>query len=207
MHLFNKFMKEHPRPTAKTWEELAVLFKAKSNYLTIWPKLPSMLRKHCQTWRLNQELVMIKDSMKTDYYGLLKQLSQPSRNENSIVNSPAAAFQKNASDEQIEAPIGGDDLGETATEAAVADLPCDPMPVPPLAAPAQTGYVLSGDGRGKTKRRCSAAPFGCPRLAKDCSWNGWENCNLVKSKSIHVNVPETEEGRNRAFASLREGQS
>ena len=157
VHLFNKFLKEHPRPTAKTWEELVALFKAKSNCQTIFPKLlSSMLRKFCKTWRLNQELVVIKESVKTDCHGLLKNLGQPSCDENSA-NSPAAAFQKNASDQQMETPIGGIDLGETVTEAAIADSPCNPTPVPLPAAPAQTGCVLSGDGRGKKKHRCSTA--------------------------------------------------
>ena len=122
MHLFNEFMREHPRPTAKTWDELAALFKFKSDYETIFPKLPSMLRNYYNKWKVTQELTMLKDTVKTDYYGLLKKLGKPSRDTDNV----AAEFQKNRSDAQIEEPLV--DLGESVAEAAIADLPLNPMP-------------------------------------------------------------------------------
>jgi hypothetical protein len=130
MHLFNEFLKEHPRPSAKGWEDLAKLFKEKSDYLTIFPKLPSMLSNYYNKWKVIQELVMIKDSVKTDYYGLLKKFGQPSGES----KNSAAEFQKNASDRQLLEPI--DDLGETVAQAAIATAPPNPMPLPPLVAPA-----------------------------------------------------------------------
>jgi hypothetical protein len=190
MYLFNEFLKEHPKPSAKNWEDLAKLFLEKSDYLTIFPKLPSMLRNYYNKWKVTQELVMIKDSIKTDYYDLLKKFVQPS----SEIKSAAAEFQKNASDRQLLEPI--EDLGETVTQTVFDTAPPNPMPLPPLVAPAQSEYVVSGDGRGKHLRRCSAAAFGCPRLAKDCSRKGWDKCTLVKRKSTSVNVPESEDERN-----------
>jgi hypothetical protein len=202
MHLFNEFLREHPRPTAKLWEELAALFKVKSDYETIFPKLPSMLRNYYNKWKVNQELMMLTDAVRTDYYGLLKKLGQPSRDRDNV----AAEFQKNRSDAQLEEPVV--DLGETVAEAAIADVPCNPMPVPPIAAPTQTTYVVSGDGRGRDTRLCGAAAFGCPRLAKDCSGRngGWKKCELVKRKSAHIDMPDTDYERKRMLAAYRREQ-
>jgi hypothetical protein len=199
MHLFNEFMREHPRPTTKTWDELAALFKFKSDYETIFPKLPSMLRNYYNKWKVTQELTMLKDTVKTDYYGLLKKLGKPSRDMDNV----AAEFQKNRSDAQIEEPLV--DLGESVAEAAIADLPLNPMPVPPIAAPAQSTYIVSGDGRGKDKRRCLAAAFGCPRLAKECSGRsgGWKKCKLVIRKSAHIDLPDTDYERKRVLEAYR----
>jgi hypothetical protein len=63
--IFYKFFERHPQqPTGKTWDELAALFLAKADYTTIFPKLPSMLRNYYNKWKITQELVMIKDSVK-----------------------------------------------------------------------------------------------------------------------------------------------
>eukprot|EP00978_Attheya_sp_CCMP212_P008576 scaffold20150_cov42-Attheya_sp.AAC.2 len=56
----------------------------------------------------------------------------------------AAEFQKNASNRQLLEPI--DDLGETVAQAAVAAAPPNPMPLPPLVAPAQAAYVVMDAG-------------------------------------------------------------
>ena len=199
MHLFNEFMREHPRPTAKTWDELAALFKFKSDYETIFPKLPSMLRNYYNKWKVTQELTMLKDAVRTDYYGLLIKLGKPSRN----MDNAAAEFQKNRSDAQMEEPVVN--LGETVAEAAIADLPLNPMPVPPIVAPAQISYVVSGDGRGRHNRLCGAAAFGCPRLAKNCSGRngGWQNCELVKRRSAHIDMPSTDFDRKCVLAAYR----
>jgi hypothetical protein len=59
--------------------------------------------------------------------------------------------------------------------------------------PRHENQSLWRDGRTKDSRRCSAAPFGCPNLAKDCSRRGWKKCRLVMARSTRVQVPETEE--------------
>ena len=79
------------------------------------------------------------------------------------------------------------------------------MPVPPIVAPAQISYVVSGDGRGRHKRLCGAAAFGCPRLAKNCSGRngGWQNCELVKRRSAHIDMPSTDFDRKCVLAAYR----
>eukprot|EP00978_Attheya_sp_CCMP212_P008057 scaffold18746_cov41-Attheya_sp.AAC.3 len=146
-----------------------------------------MLSNYYNKWKVIQELVIIKDSVKTDCYDLLKKFGQPSGES----KNSAAEFQKNASDRQLLEPI--DDLGETVAQAEISAAPPNPMPLPPLVAPAQAAYVVSGDGCGRYQCCCCTAPFGCPRLAKDCSRKGWNNCILVKHKSAFINVPESEE--------------
>lgn len=57
----------------------------------------------------------------------------------------------------------------------------NPMPTAPMAAPEMEACIeTSTDNRSRSKRSCSGAPFGCFRLAKDCSGSGkgcnWKTC-------------------------------
>jgi len=135
---------------------------------------------------------MIKDSISAEYYGLLKELGSPS--EETLIENPAAAFQKESSAPPADDTVDGDtptenvrnliDLG-TATG--------NILPVAPLAAPGQVQYNVStsGGSNGRDGRRCGGAPFGCPNLAADCCGRngGWKCCTLVIKKDPLVTVP------------------
>ena len=43
--LFNDYLRDHSKPTAKTWDDLAAVFKEKANYTTVFPKLPDVYAK------------------------------------------------------------------------------------------------------------------------------------------------------------------
>lgn len=75
--IFNDYLKEKPKPTAKTWTELAALYKGEVNYDTVFLKLPTTLASHCSKGKQTQELVLIKDSISQEYYDFLKQLGVP----------------------------------------------------------------------------------------------------------------------------------
>jgi len=189
--IFNQHMADNPKPSSKTWEQLAEKFKDKSDYVTVFPKLPSMLRSHFNDWKATQQLVTIKNSISLDYYGLLKQLGKPPT---AGSTGPAAEHQKQASDNNR---LQQQTESDSVSDQGLAAMPDDPMPVPPLAAHTQTEYNVSGDGDGRSNhtRKCSAAPFGCPNLGINCSKSGWRNCKLVKANSYQVTVPDTEEER------------
>ena len=136
---------------------------------------------------------MIQDSIKGDYYELLKKFGQPS--ESTITENPGAAHQKATSTPPAEGEAVANELVDNTTAAIQENAPENPQPVAPLTAPTQGQYNVSGDGRGNEGRRCSAACFGCPKLARDCSRRGWENCRLLRSNSPLVKVPDSEEER------------
>lgn len=75
--IFNDFMVSNPKPSRKTWYELAKVFKAKTNYTTIFPKLPSMLKSYYNQWRDNQAIVKAAEGMKIEYRALLFELATP----------------------------------------------------------------------------------------------------------------------------------
>jgi hypothetical protein len=78
MKIFHDFMKEHAgKLSGKNLKFLSAIYKRKSDYKTIFPKLPSMLRRHYQTWKDSQEVVLAKESMKAPYYTLLRKLADP----------------------------------------------------------------------------------------------------------------------------------
>ena len=185
-------MGENPKPTTEGWKKLAKEYLKKADYREIFPKLPSMLATYYTKWKGTQQLVAMKDSVEVDYYGLLKQLGQPS--EDTITENPAVAFQKESSTPPDAAAAVLDELTVPATVSNLDELPENPMPVAPLAAPTQTQYNVSSDSRKNGGRKCSGAPFGCLKLAKDCSGRngGWRSCQYVASSQLSASISDEE---------------
>jgi hypothetical protein len=52
--LFNELMMENPEPNAKRYHTMAVIFGQWADGITIFPKLPSMLKAHMDRWKCNQ---------------------------------------------------------------------------------------------------------------------------------------------------------
>lgn len=200
--IFNEFLKSCPKPTTKSWEQLAALYKTKADYKTVFPKLPSMLRTHYTKWKLNQELVMVKDSISVGYYDVLKKLGTPSLE--TLTQNPAAAFQHQRSTESMEdAPVPEPTQDDIANFLAKA--PENPLPIPPPGAPIQTEYICS-DRRGKETRRCSAAPFGCPYLSMECSGRrAYRHCKLVQDGTLII-LPQEESERDRIRHEYKKAQ-
>ena len=176
-------MKNNRGRTQKNWQQLASLYKAKANYKTVFPKLPSMVKLYYSKWQVSQELVMIKDSISVDYYGLLKKFGKPS--DDNITKNPGAAFQKESSAPPSDDAVALDEPTANAKRGiSLEDAPESILPVAPFAAPAQKDYNESTDRRTTDTRKCSAAPFGCPNLAKDCSGRRrWRYCRFVATSS------------------------
>lgn len=190
--IFNECLKTHRKPTARSWDELASLYKVQADYKTVFPKLPSMLRTHHTKWKVNQELAMVKDTIKVGYYDILKKLGTPSMQ--TLIDNPAADFQKRSSTQSRE-----EGTPMETTEERIAEVresaPADPLPVGPGAAPDQTRYVALVDGRSTKVRTCGAAAFGCPNLSKECSGRrgsrdpskkSHELCRLVQNGSLKL---------------------
>ena len=111
--IFNDFMRANPsRPTKKTWIALAKLFKLKADYSTTFPKLPSMLARHCLTWKMTQEIVLAKETMRGPCCELLCKLARPPRGDEV---GAAARFQREATNQQLEE----DDIQQTPTESVL----------------------------------------------------------------------------------------
>lgn len=100
--IFNEYLKENPKPTTKSWSELAALYEDEANYDTLFPKVPTMLACYYSKWKQTRELVLIKDSISRDYYGLLKKLGIPT--EQNFEQNPAAVMQH----EQSTPPVDDD---------------------------------------------------------------------------------------------------
>jgi len=79
-----------------------------------------------------------------------------------------------------------EELDEPMANINKEDLPENPLPVAPITAPPQNHYVHSVDNRDVNQRKCAAAPFGCPKLGINCSWNIPEKCKLVQKGEIVV---------------------
>ena len=209
--IFNDFMADNPNPTGKSWEDLSNLFLQKSDYKDMFPKLPSMVRNYYNKWKLTQDLVSTQDLITVDYYGLLKRFAGVGIDpEATPVAHPAADFQSQTSNNHRQQELSEED--NTAT--VVATLPDNasenPIPVAPMAAPGQTQHVVSGnkssDGRKKESKRCSGAPFGCSRLAFECSKNkNWKHCKSIREQRIEI--PTTEEEQNKVIERYKQQMS
>ena len=146
------------------------MYKAKANYKTVFPKLPSMVKLHYSKWQVSQELVMIKDAISVPYYGLLKQLGKPS-DENFTKNPGGAVFQKESSAPPPDDTVALDEPTENAKRGiSLKDAPQTLLPVAPFAAPAQKKYNASADKRSKDTRRCSGAPVWLSQLSNKLLW-------------------------------------
>ena len=173
------------------------MYKAKANYKTVFPKLPSMVKLHYSKWQVSQELVMIKDAISVPCYGLLKQLGKPS--DDNFTKNPGAVFQKESSAPPLGATVALDEPTENAKRGiSLKDAAENLLPVAPFAAPAQKKYNESADKRSKDAKRCGAAPFGCPNLAINCSGRRSRRyCVLVDTNHPSVTVPVQEEDQER----------
>jgi hypothetical protein len=63
-HFFNEHLKTHPNPKDRNWNELAGLFKSKTDCKTVFPKLPSMAKGHCNHWKESQTVVLLQEKIK-----------------------------------------------------------------------------------------------------------------------------------------------
>ena len=179
-------METHPNPSTKDWIELAKLFKEKTDYINIFPKLPSMLRTYYKRWRdsQSQSIVLAEMQVKGKYSDLLFALALPVLSRSSI---PAVAQQVEHSRSLP---------SSSRMQRAVHN--------PPLAALGQQEFVGSRvqftgthhvrlGHTNRTRRRCSNALFGCTFFADECNGYRLELCReLIAGR---MSLPATDDDR------------
>jgi len=122
----------HANPNKKDWEQLAVLFLSKSNGTTIFPKLPTQLRAHYNTWKSNNTIRLAHAVVKADFNELVLDLADlPERIAGSApavsANEVAGVVQNEADDDHV--------------AVLNVDQEMNPHPVAPPAAVDQAVYV------------------------------------------------------------------
>lgn len=123
--IYNEFMKATPKPTAKSWRDLAKMFKLRADYKHVFPKLPTMLKSYHKRWEQNQLIVLAIEKMKGPITELL--LTELGT---ALPSSHAVAQQVKPVQEPPQGPQQPVPLG---------NVPRHPMPV----APGQTEFVGS----------------------------------------------------------------
>ena len=53
--IFTAFMLTHPKPTDSNFRDLAKLYKEKADGITIFPKLPSMVKSYYIRWKKSRD--------------------------------------------------------------------------------------------------------------------------------------------------------
>lgn len=168
--IFNDFMASHPKPASARCKELAKSLKCRSSYETTFPKLPSMLKTHYDHWQDNQAIVLAEEGMKVDCRKLLVELAPPC-----CGSAASAAIQT-----QLLAPRELDEGVNTSI--TMDDLPENPLPVPPAAAPGQASFVLSAGGQRRDQRRCCFP--SCTKMASECNGFNYGMCKEVLSGRV-----------------------
>jgi hypothetical protein len=166
--MFNDYMQSYPKPTDKDWGELAKLFKQKTDYKTIFPKLPTMLKSYYKKWRDNQLIVLVELKMKEPFDALLRDLATPSQpGRNMAVPNQGEICRELPEGNQL-LPLG----------APLANA----MPAPPTAAPGQTVFVgATNTGGRRPRQRCYYRPF-CTKMADECQGYNKDGCIEVIKK-------------------------
>lgn len=73
--VFNDFYKTTPQCNDQTRTELAKLFLSKTNLVTIFPKLPSMIKSHETKWKKNSLIKLACTQMSAEFDKLLLEIS------------------------------------------------------------------------------------------------------------------------------------
>ena len=198
MKIFNDFMETHPNPSSKDWIELAKLFKQKTDYIHVFPKLPSMLRTYYKRWQDSQKIVLAEMQVKGQYDALLFDLALPvSRSE-----IPAVAQQEQPS-RSVPLLVQAQQSVQNAAQRQQQQQ--QQQQVLPLAAPAQKEFVGSRvqlAGKKRPRQRCCNELFGCTKYADECNGFRSELCSeLIAGR---ISVPETEEQQSKQAKGVKQ---
>jgi len=166
-HLINNgYLKSHPQPATKNWDELAQIFKNITNGKTVFPKLPSMLKRYYDQWSKNQSIKMIGMQIRGGYNQVLLNLSSE--------RAEAAPFVLQ------EQGIAHNTTSSTRQPVAF---------VPPSVAPYQTHEILMPTTE-KTGRSCAWYPF-CKANSSVCGGRWRDSCNVYGKNG--TKTPPTDE--------------
>jgi len=164
--IYNDYLKSHPQPATKNWDELAQIFKNITNGKTVFPKLPSMLKRYYDQWSKNQSIKMIGMQIRGGYNQVLLKLSSE--------RAEAAPFVLQ------EQGIAHNTTSSTRQPVAF---------VPPSVAPYQTHEILMPTTE-KTGRSCAWYPF-CKANSSVCGGRWRDSCNVYGKNG--TKTPPTDE--------------
>jgi len=60
LEMIKAFLSQHPRHEQADIQQLCQMFKAKSDGINIFPKLPTMIGQLLKMWKINQQIVLLK---------------------------------------------------------------------------------------------------------------------------------------------------
>ena len=136
--MIREFCKEHPKPSRTDVQGLCKSFKAKSNGVDIFPKLPTMISPAIKRWKINQSIVLLKLQAGNSYEEIFQKLASEKTN----LPSPdrgAARQGLQQSQSYLDAQSANSEAQTANGDAALQQL--TPTRVPPLNAPAQHNAI------------------------------------------------------------------
>ena len=145
-HIIRTFCNNHPNPARADMSNLCKTFKANSNGITIFPKLPPMINPAIKRWKINQEIRLLKLQAGASYDDFLRKMKQDT------VTLPSPTRKR-----------------KTVKEGKQRQLP--PAHVPPLNAPTQRKTVLPASVEPTDFKRCFFWPI-CKSDARVCGGMG-----------------------------------
>ena len=161
--IFAAFMLTHPKLTDSNFRDLAKLYKEKADGITIFPKLPSMVKSYYIRWKKNQE---IKASRRTLGSAAVELREKLFKNSTSIERFHPAESVASPVD-LVGAPVAPLPDEEAASTSAVETF------VPPIVAPSQQQHIPV---HSKTAgHRCAWAPF-CQHTREVCGGGKQNMC-------------------------------
>lgn len=168
--IYNNYLKSHPQPASKNWDELAQIFKGRVDGKTIFPKLPSMLKQHYDKWSKNQDIKMIGMQIRGGYNKILLKLSSERA-------EPAPFAFQAPGGVSISQPTDDNDTRQPISF------------VPPIVAPYQTQEITMPT-KVNTGRACAWYPF-CKENVSVCGGFQKTSCKIF---GLHGNQkPPTNE--------------
>jgi hypothetical protein len=180
----------HPNPKDKNWNELAGLFKSKTDCKTVFPKLPSMVKGHCNHWKESQTIVLMQEKIEEKHTEVLNELARPA-----LALSAGVRRQKSIARESRDS--GARPLDPMTGE--------NPLPVPPVAAPNQIRYVTTNNDE-KKDRQCTCWPR-CQEMASVCGGFKKGECSKVpKDTALTAEELERKQSRKKEIERIRSAE-
>ena len=187
--MIRQFCKDHPKPTRSDIHTLCKSFKARSNGIDIFPKLPTMILPAIARWKINQAMKALKLKAGASYDQFFEKLNSEK------VNLPPPS-----SSQRIESRRGiqqNKSYHKAQSEDALVEdtsmptrLP--PTHVPPINAPAQVATIPPVSDIERSKfQRCVFWPM-CESDARVCGGIRVETCNLYGMNGTQETPPMNE---------------
>jgi hypothetical protein len=173
--IFNDYLEKYSNPTQAHFNELALIYRDRTDCKYIFPKLPSMLRVYYRRWTETRIIIAKEQAMKNGYNILLRQLATPSESTNTNI----ALLEKGELEELLE------DANNPAYIANREQQTVAKLPAPPIVAPHQLEFVSFNGNTPMQRRspRCFYWPY-CKKMIVECGGRSDNCCNEVNSGRV-----------------------